>query len=266
MDHVTSRDGTQIAYQRLGDGPSVIIIGGALSDHAGGQALAEQLADELTAIVYDRRSRRHSGDNSPGTDGAVDREVEDLAALVEMAGGRVMLIGGSSGGVLALAAAEHGLPVERLVLFEPPFATESFPPVAPPDMPEQLTTLLDRGPAGDVVELFLTRAVGLPSATVEQMKGSPAWAPLQELAPSTVYDAMLTRTFPYPDAFATVTVPTLVLTGQSTFPLLVASAEELARVLPNAEYRTITGSDHTLDPAAAAAAIRAFVARTPRPV
>lgn len=264
MEYTTSRDGTRIAYERAGAGPPAIIIGGALSDHTGGQGLAAELVGDLTTIVYDRRSRGHSGDESPGIGGAVEREVEDLAALVEVAGGRAILVGGSSGGVLALGATLHGLPVERLVLFEPPFAAKQFPPVAPPDMPEQLTALLAEGRSGDVVELFLRRAVGLPDATVTAMKESPAWPAMQELAPSTVYDAVLTRTYPYPDAFASVAVPTLVLTGESTFPLLTASARELARVLPDAEHRTVTGSDHVLDPPAAAEAIRGFLRRPVR--
>src|SRR5690625_497822 len=108
MDHVTSRDGTRIAYERAGDGPPAIIIGGALSDHTG-EGLAAELAGELTTIVYDRRSRRHSGDAGGGIEGAVEREVEDLAALIAMAGGSAILVGGSSGGVLALAATKHGL-------------------------------------------------------------------------------------------------------------------------------------------------------------
>src|SRR5690606_17808177 len=129
MEHVTSRDGTHIAYQRLGEGPPVIIIGGGLSDHTGGLPLAEELSTDLTAVVVDRRARGQSGDRTPGIVGSVEREVEDLAALIEAVGGRATLVGASSGAVLCLAAAAHDLPVDRLVLFEPPFATEQFPPV-----------------------------------------------------------------------------------------------------------------------------------------
>ena len=259
MEYTTSRDGTRIAYERAGAGPPAIIIGGALSDHTGGQGLAAELVGDLTTIVYDRRSRGHSGDESPGIGGAVEREVEDLAALVEVAGGRAILVGGSSGGVLALGATLHGLPVERLVLFEPPFAAEQFPPVAPPDMPEQLTALLAEGRSGDVVELFLRRAVGLPDATVTAMKESPAWPAMQELAPSTVYDAVLTRTYPRPDAFTDVTVPTLVLHGAGTWPLLWASAAAVAATLHDARHRTISGGNHAFDVPTGAVAIREFL-------
>src|SRR5690606_29762121 len=154
MEHVTSSDGTRIAYERHGEGPPIIVVGGAMADHNGGTAVAEALADDFTVLTIDRRARGESEDNSPGIDGAVEREVADLAALIEAVGGRATLLGSSSGAVLSLAAAAHGLPVDRLAVFEPPFATEEFPPVAPPDMPDQLAALLAEGRDSDVAELF----------------------------------------------------------------------------------------------------------------
>lgn len=259
MDHVISSDGTRIAYERHGEGPPVIIVGGAMSDHTGGTALAEALAGSFTAVTIDRRARGQSGDRSPGIDGAVEREVADLAALIDAVGGQATLLGSSSGAVLSLAAAAHGVPVHRLVLFEPPFATEEFPPVASPDMPEQLVALLAEGRNADTVELFLTRAVGLPAELVAQMKDSPAWPAMASLASSTVYDAVLTRTYPRPDAFAGLAVPALVLNGEGTWPLLRASSAALAATLPNGRQRTIGGGDHGFDVPTGAAAVREFL-------
>lgn len=259
MEHVTSRDGTHIAYQRLGEGPPVIIIGGGLSDHTGGLPLAEELSTDLTAVVVDRRARGQSGDRTPGIVGSVEREVEDLAALIEAVGGRATLVGASSGAVLCLAAAAHDLPVDRLVLFEPPFATEQFPPVAPPDMPEQLAALVAQGRDTAAVELFLTRAVGLPAEMVEGMKQGEAWSAMAAFAPSTVYDAALTRRYPHAEAFTSVTTPSLVLHGEGTWPLLAASAAALAAALPGSQLRTLAGGDHRLDVPTGAAAIRELV-------
>ncbi|HLT83392.1 MAG TPA: alpha/beta hydrolase [Phototrophicaceae bacterium] len=259
MEHVTSSDGTRIAYERHGEGPPIIVVGGAMADHNGGTAVAEALADDFTVLTIDRRARGESEDNSPGIDGAVEREVADLAALIEAVGGRATLLGSSSGAVLSLAAAAHGLPVDRLAVFEPPFATEEFPPVAPPDMPDQLATLLAEGRDSDVAELFLTRAVGLPAEMVAQMKDSPAWPGMTAFAPSTIYDAVLTQTYPRPEAFADLRVPTLVLNGEGTWPLLKASAAALAEVLPNGEHRTIGGGDHGFDVPSGAAAVREFM-------
>lgn len=129
-----------------------------MSDHHGGDAIAEALGEHLTVLTIDRRARGESGDSSPGIDGAVDRQVADLTALIDSVGGRATLLRASSGAVMSLAAAAHGLPVDRLVLFEPPFATAEYPPVAPPDMPEQLTALLAEGRDEDVVGRFLIHA------------------------------------------------------------------------------------------------------------
>ena len=118
MNTVTSSDGTTIAYDRSGEGPPLVLIGGALSDRAAAGSLAEALAPRLTAIAYDRRGRGDSGDTAPY---AVEREIEDLEAIVAEAGGSAFVFGHSSGAALALEAAARGLPVTKLALYEPPF-------------------------------------------------------------------------------------------------------------------------------------------------
>ncbi len=120
MDEVTSRDGTQIAFDRLGDGPPVIVVGGAMCDRASMRPTAEELAKHFAVFNYDRRGRGHSGDTSPY---AVERETEDIGALVAESGGAASVYGHSSGAGLALHAAADGLPITKLVLHDPPTPT-----------------------------------------------------------------------------------------------------------------------------------------------
>src|SRR5215203_7086866 len=122
MDKVTSSDGTSIAFERLGDGPPVIVVCGAMCDRALMRPTAEELAKYFTVFNYDRRGRGDSGDTAPY---AVEREIEDIAALIDEAGGSAFVYGHSSGAGLALHAAAHGLPIARLVLHEPPFVPDS---------------------------------------------------------------------------------------------------------------------------------------------
>ncbi|MCM3659472.1 alpha/beta hydrolase [Georgenia satyanarayanai] len=264
VDHVTSPDGTAIAYRSVGEGPPAVVVNGALSEHSSALPLAQALAGDLRVTVYDRRSRGHSGDLSPGVAGAVERELADLAAVVETALGEagddgksgVTVIGSSSGGLLALAAAATGLPVARVVVFEPPLATPGFPLSAPPDLPEQLHGLIGEGRRGDAVALFLTSAVGLPAAVVAQMRQLPDWAEREALAASTVYDTALSRRYPEVAAFGPLDVPVLALHGEGTWPMLRASAVAVGQALPRGQHRAVAGADHRLDPHAVAAAVR----------
>ena len=165
MVKVTSADGTPIAFDRLGDGPPVVVVGGILCDRAKTRSLAEELAPGFTVINYDRRGRGDSGDSAPY---AVEREIEDLGALIAAAGGTTSVYAHSSGAGLALHAAAHGLPIAKLVLHEPPYApdVEEERRIAR-EFAEQLETLLAEGRHGD--------AVGMPPEAVEAMRRGPEW-------------------------------------------------------------------------------------------
>lgn len=269
MDHVTSQDGTTIACRSVGEGPPAVIVNGALSEHSSALPLARALAADLRVTIYDRRARGHSDDRSPGVDGAVERELADLAAVLEAARAApgtdedddgVTVVGSSSGGLLALAAAATGLPVARVVVFEPPLATPGFPLSAPPDLPEQLHALVGEGRRGDAVALFLTSAVGLPAEAVAQMRRLPDWPAREALAASTVYDTALSRRYPEAAAFGPVDVPVLVLHGEETWPMLRASAVAVGESFPRGQHREVAGADHQLDPGAVAAAVREHLA------
>lgn len=268
MEHVTSQDGTAIAYRSVGEGPPAVVVNGALSEHSSALPLAHALAHDLRVTVYDRRARGRSEDRSPGVEGAVERELADLGVVLESAlvateeGARadgVTVIGSSAGGLLALAAAATGLPVARVVVFEPPLATPGFPLSAPPDLPEQLHALVGEGRHGDAVALFLTSAVGLPAEAVAHMRNLPEWAAREALAASTVYDTALSRRYPEVSAFGPVDVPVLALHGEGTWPMLRASAVAVGQTLPRGQHRAVAGAEHQLDPAAVADAVRAHL-------
>ncbi|MBO3101876.1 alpha/beta fold hydrolase [Cellulomonas fengjieae] len=261
MQTLISADGTPIAYERTGDGPAVVLTTGAFNDHTTGAELAALLDEDHTAVTYDRRARGRSGDTAPY---AVERELEDLAAVIEVAGGSAAVFGFSSGGVLALAAAAAGLPITHLALYEAPFALGTLP-ARPADLPARLTALIADGRPGDAVALFQTEGIGLPPTVVEQLRDSSAWPALVAIAQSTVYDATLTSTLGVPTpAMRAVDVPTVVLTGAQTWPGLAESAAALAAMLPRGRHVVVPGgADHGIPAESTAAAVRDLLASSP---
>lgn len=260
MNTVVSRDGTRIALDRSGDGPPVILVGGALSDRAAAGPLAALLAGEFTAVAYDRRGR---GDSDDAPAYAVEREVEDIAALVEYAGGAAFVFGHSSGAVLALEAAARGVPMRGLAMYEPPFLVDDSRAPIPDDYIEQVERLVASGRRGEAVAYFMTVAVAVPPAIVEQMRAGPAWASLERHAHTIAYDGrvmgdtMRGSVAPL-RRFAAVGVPTLALGGGASPEWLRRPAELIAGILPNARYQTLEGQNHGFDPAVMAPVLAQF--------
>ena len=254
MQTLTSADGTPIAYVHAGTGPAVVFATGAFNDHTTCADLAALLEGDHTVVTYDRRARGRSGDTAPY---AIEREIEDLAAVIDVAGGSAAVFGYSSGGNLALAAAAAGVPVTHLALYEVPFALGTLP-ARPADLPGRLTELIADGRPGDAVALFQTEGVGIPAAMVEQFRSSPGWASLVAIAQSTVYDATITSVLGVPTpAMCAVDVPTVVITGAQTWPGLPESAAALAALLPHARHVVVPGgADHGIPPDATAAVVR----------
>jgi pimeloyl-ACP methyl ester carboxylesterase len=257
MDRVVSKDGTTIAFDRMGEGPALILVGGAFNDRSTGAPLAAELAKHFTAVTYDRRGRGASGDTAPY---AVDREVEDLEAIIAAVGGSAFVYGISSGAALALAAAAHGLPITRLGLFEPPFAVDdSRPPLE--DFGERYTELTSTGRRGDAVELFMTKAVGLPAEAVEQMRSSSMWPALEGMAHTLAYDAAIMGDGSLPvEQLASVTVPTLVIESTKGPTWLHNAAQAVADALPNAQHRSLEGQFHDVPPAILVPVLEEFFA------
>ena len=255
MAHVTSEDGTPIAYDTIGTGPVVVVVNGAMSKASDAVPLAQALADAgFTGVVFDRRARGDSGDTRPYSP---EREAEDLAAVISATGGRAAVLGHSSGAILALFAASRGVPIDHLFLSEPPFRFGEDDPAN--DLPDRLQQMVDDGRRADAVTTFQLEGVGLPPAIVEQIRDSPMFDGLLAIAQSVVYDATLARDLSQPTPqMLTITMPVTILLGSDTFPLLEAAAPRLAEAISGAELVRVPESvGHRPDPAATAHVIAA---------
>lgn len=252
MQKAVSRDGTTIAFDQSGKGPALILVGGALSDRSSAVTISALLAPHFTVFSYDRRGRGDSGDTPPY---AVEREIEDIDALLNEAGGSAFLFGVSSGAVLALEAATK-LPgkVRKLAMYEPPFIVDGSRPLVPADYVSRLDDLLASGRRGDAVELFLTAAVEIPAAMVSQMRQAPMWAGMEKIAHTLRYDGrvmgdkMSGKPLP-PGRWSSATQPALVIDGGDSPAWMRNGARAAAKALPNAGYRTLPGQTHNYDPA-----------------
>jgi pimeloyl-ACP methyl ester carboxylesterase len=256
MSSTTSADGTTISYDRAGNGPVIVFVSGAFNLRDTCAPLAGELASDHTVITYDRRGRGQSTDTSPY---AIEREVDDLRALLKVAGGSASVFGYSSGATLALKAVADGLQVDRLFLHEPPFRFDDSQPAPPADLPARLQALLEEDRPGDVVATFQIEGIGLPEEMVRNLRQSPMWPHLEALAQSVVYDATITGTLQTPTPeMAAVPIPTLILQGERTWPFLQAAATHLSDRLPNATLTVLAGAGHDIDAVSTAAAIRDF--------
>jgi pimeloyl-ACP methyl ester carboxylesterase len=239
------------------DGPPVVIIGAGLTDRSASAPVAELLSDRFTVCNYDRRARGDSGDTAPF---AVDREYDDLGAVIDAVGGSAMLYGTSGGAVIALEAAARGLAATRLALWEPPYALDDEATRPPADYQAQVAAAVAAGHPGDAVELLFTAAVGMPAEVVAPMRQAPFWPGMERLGQALIYDAAIMGDFRVPtDRLAKVAVPTLLLDG-GTIPGLSRTAEAVARVVPGAQRRTLAGQPHNVDPAVIAPVVAEFFA------
>ncbi len=249
MDTVISRDGTPIAYDRVGEGPALVVVDGAFAHPAinptTGQ-LADLLSPGFTVVSYARRGRGGSGDTQPF---AKAREIEDLGAVIDAVGGSAFVLGGSSGSMLVLDAAAAGLPVPRLAVYEPPIIVDDSRPPLPPDYVEHLNELTAQGRGGDAVAYFMTAAMRMPDQMVEGMRQGPFWPELEKVASTLAYDGTfigdtMTGRPLDPARWAAVEVPVLVIDGGASERFMHTGADALAAVLPRADRRTLEGQTH----------------------
>jgi pimeloyl-ACP methyl ester carboxylesterase len=260
---VTSTDGTTIVFDRTGEGPPLILVGGALNDRRAAAAVAGLLAPSFTAYTYDRRGRGDSGDAPPY---AVEREVEDLQALIEEAGGSVFLVGHSSGGALVIETAARIGGVDKIALYEPPYNVDETRPPIPQDYVEHLEELIAQDRRGDAVEYFMVAGVGLPPQAVAQMRGAPFWPSLEAVADTLPYDGRVLgfdradRSLPV-ERWKAVTALALVMDGGASPEWSRNAVQAVADALPNAERRTLAGQTHEVDPAILAPVIVEFFER-----
>jgi pimeloyl-ACP methyl ester carboxylesterase len=266
MHTVTSTDGSTIAYDRYGDGgPVVILVGGALSYRTFSkmEEIATALAEHCTVINYDRRGRGDSTENGPY---ALEREIEDLAAIIEAEGGRASLWGWSSGGALALRAAAADIGVERVSVYEVPFMVQPGLQRPTRDYGERIEELVAAGDRDGLVRHFMRNAVGIPAPVVMLMRLSPMWKGLRSTAHTLGHDwAALGAHTMYgapldPVEWAAVTVPVQVLYGGRSAGPLREGSTALGAVLPDAELIEIPGARHNLKTAAVVPLIAKFFA------
>ncbi len=249
MNKVTSADGTPIAFDRLGDGPPVIVVCGAMCDRALMRPTAEELAKHFTVFNYDRRGRGDSGDTTPY---AVEREIEDIGALIAEAGGTASVYAHSSGSGLVLRAAA-GLPIAKLVLHEPPYVpdVEEERRVSR-EYAENLEVILSEGRRAEAVELFFT-TVGMPQEMVDRMRQTPRWAELESMATTLAYDSEIMGdissggTVPT-DLVGSVVNPALVLVGGASPAWMIDVGGQVANALPNGRLRVLEGQEHVVAP------------------
>jgi pimeloyl-ACP methyl ester carboxylesterase len=217
--------------------------------------LAELLAEHFSVFNYDRRGRGDSGDTPPY---AVEREVEDIDAIIDEAGGSASVYGTSSGGALALEAAASGLAITKLAMWEPPFGLDegSRPPA---DTARTYTELVAADRRSDAVEYFMAQVVGLPPEFVAQARNAPWWQAQEALAHTLAYDATIMGDYSLPvERAASVVVPTLVMAGGASFSFMRETARVLAEVLPDGQHRILEGQEHNVDPAVLAPVLREF--------
>lgn len=240
-----SADGTTIAYQAYGDGRPIVFVGGATQRKEDWIELAQALRGAgFTAVTYDRRGRGDSGDTAPY---AVQREVEDLAAVIAANGGTAGVHGQSSGGALADRATAAGLPVTSLSTFETPYRVGEGPK-PPADYLEHLQDLYDADQPEAMLEYFMTAGVGQPQEAVDQMKQLPFWGALVPLGRTVLYDGYCLggSHAPLPtDLLATITVPVLTLGSTGSPDWLRAGAEAVAAAVPDGRFVVLEGEFHS---------------------
>jgi pimeloyl-ACP methyl ester carboxylesterase len=247
---LSSRDGTTIAYDSQGEGPALILVDGALTVHSAGSGaeLAKLLAPHLTVYGFDRRGRGHSGDTLPY---AVDREIDDIEALIDHAGGSAFLYGHSSGGPLAMRAAIRlGGKVGRLAMYEAPYNNDPGAQESWSQYLRRLSEALAEGRRGDAVALFM-RFVGMPAEQVEGMRRAPFWPGMEAVAPTLAYDhaAILGEPWSVPAELASqVPVPTLVMSGDAGLPFMPDAARVLSQAIPQGQLRMLAGQTHEVKP------------------
>jgi len=247
MSIAMSKDGTKIFYRKTGKGPLIILVDGAFcsKDFGPMPKLAPLLSEHFTVISYDRRARGESGDTKPYT---IEREIEDLQALIEQNGGSAYLFGISSGAILALRAVPYGLRVPKLVLFEPPFVTNKNL-IRSPNPYQELTRLVDEGKRGEAVKFYLRKVMGAPAFLPLVLQLTPGWSKMKANANSLPYDLAVCGDFEIPkNLSSSVVIPVLVIDSTRSPEILRSAVEATVLALPNATRKSLKGSIHDVPP------------------
>jgi pimeloyl-ACP methyl ester carboxylesterase len=262
FETAVSRDGTRIAYETRGNGPPVIMIGGANNTRHSppicALPMAELLAPQFRAIAFDRRGRGDSGDTPPH---AVAREVEDVAAIIAAVGGPVRMFGHSSGGALILECALAGLPISAIAIYEPPYAMDEAAESEGRRWDAEIGALLAAGKPGAAAEFFMA-GTGMPRGMIEGMKGSPYWPAIERLAPTLPYENRIMAAAGSREVrekrLAAVGVSVLAMAGGDSPDWMRAAARSVAEAVPKGTYREFAGANHMVGEALVAPVLVEF--------
>lgn len=257
---VRSSDGTTIAFDRSGDGPPIILVDGAFCSRAMGPMpkLAALLGTRFTTVHYDRRGRGDSGDTPPYT---VEREIDDLAAVIDAAGGSAYVCAMSSGAALALQAAASGVNIPKLALYEPPYLVGDPARQPPADAMRRLTALVAADRRGEAAAFYLRDLIGMPAVAVSVMRLLPMWSKLKAVANTLPYDLAVLGDFSLPtELAASVAMPTLVVGGERSPAALCDAVRSVAQTLPNARLRLLPRQTHNVSVRVLAPVLEEFFA------
>lgn len=259
ITQLPSADGTSISVERIGAGPALVLVDGAFCGRSFGPArgLATKLADSFSVYFYDRRGRGDSGDTKPYS---VEREIEDLAAVISYAGGNAFVYGISSGAALALEAAAAVVPMRKLAIYEVPYTGVGETQGGPIDHDSHLKDLLARNKRGAMISYFLVKMIGVPAFVPIMLRFMPkVWSSQKAAANTLPHEVAVLNNFTAPlDRLAKITVPTLVIVGGKAAPSMAAAQTSAAEANPQAEHHTLEGQTHQVSDAAMAAELRGF--------
>lgn len=266
MHNVNSKDGTLISYDEVGDGQLIVLVGGAFQTRHDPmmQELSGLLSKDFKVVSYDRRGRGDSGDTKPYS---VERETEDIEAIIDELGAPAYLFGMSSGSVLALNTASHlKNKVTKVAVYEAPFIMDDSRPPLPADYLDHLKKMIAENRRGDAVELFMIHAAGVPKEYVTGMRSQPFWSAMEAVAPTLIYDASLMGNnmsgkpldVESTQTWSEITAPVLVLDGGASPTQMRTAAEALAKVLHNNRRQTLEGQSHDVAPSVLTPVLREF--------
>jgi pimeloyl-ACP methyl ester carboxylesterase len=265
METVTSKDGTAIAFDEVGQGPGLILVGAGSQHQSIGERsrqFAALLGKTFITFDYDRRGRCDSTDTQPYV---IERKVEDIDALITEAGGSAFLFGHSSGALLALDAAKKLVgKITKLALYEPAFVADNSRSPLPKDLLAHLEGLIDADRRDEAVAYFMSKVTGLPDSVIADVRQSSVWSQIMAVAPTLIYDATLMFEVPSKGKqqpskrWGGITIPVLVMDGSASWAWTHATARTIAAILPNAQHRTLKGQDHGPAPEALAPVLIEF--------
>jgi pimeloyl-ACP methyl ester carboxylesterase len=242
IEHATSADGTRIGFERVGQGPPLLVVHGGMGDRTRWGAVAADLGAGFDMLLVDRRGRGLS----PDTDvpHALEREVEDIAAVVAAAGGPVRVLAHSFGGLVGLEAARTVPGIERMVVYEPPFDTPGARALEP-DTTDRIAALTAAGDLDAALSLFMTEVVGVPAERQAALRGTPLWAARIAALPAFAQENRAVQSYRFdPQRFADVRVPIRFLLGTASPPALQASARAAHAAVPGSELVELPDQGH----------------------